>query len=375
MFPTFREGDMLTIAALGSEGPQTGEVVAFERGGELFAHRVVETGEGWVVTRGDGNARDDAAVGLEQIVGRVVRHGRGAQVNQGAAPGTGIASTLRRVRGRLAIWRRIVGRPGAERAGAPADARSALAQLPGLLLPSGVRSLVAGGLVWRASNSERVAEEVSNQVHVVLRGRDTARAAATLARAGWRLEPLGWCGFDAPLDIGARIRFRWFVGLPLVPAGGLRAVMQDAEACLLASSAGGRERRVALATPGRDALPCLLGALVVRDAMAGALDEGGFRNLEHTMAQASSERAVWCRARELGAENLLGTAMALGGQMSRCPEAIKPLALRARDRIREGCADSLRGRRRLAAGLGFELTVGNTGRKVAAAVMWPEARW
>lgn len=66
---------MLTIAPVGNRDPQIGEVVAFTspKTGRMAVHRVVlRTADGWLM-RGDNSVEADGVVGLEGIIGRVVR--------------------------------------------------------------------------------------------------------------------------------------------------------------------------------------------------------------------------------------------------------------------------------------------------------------
>ena len=79
MLPAIRPGDILEVRARRACGIRPGSVVLFERGGRLFAHRVVGNEGGALVTRGDALADADAAIGDAELLGEVIaveRNGR-----------------------------------------------------------------------------------------------------------------------------------------------------------------------------------------------------------------------------------------------------------------------------------------------------------
>lgn len=79
MLPAIRSGDILEVQARRACDIRPGSVVLFERGGRLFAHRVVGNGAGALVTRGDALAHADAAIGDAELLGEVItveRNGR-----------------------------------------------------------------------------------------------------------------------------------------------------------------------------------------------------------------------------------------------------------------------------------------------------------
>lgn len=86
MSPFIRDRDVVTIAPLRGRDPVVGEVVAavVPDTGRLAVHRVVQrTADGWVV-RGDNCPEADGVLGVDDIVGRVVRvQRRGRDVRLG----------------------------------------------------------------------------------------------------------------------------------------------------------------------------------------------------------------------------------------------------------------------------------------------------
>lgn len=79
MLPAIRPGDILEVQARRACDIHPGSVVLFERGGRLFAHRVVGNEAGALVTRGDALAHADAAIGDAELLGEVIaveRNGR-----------------------------------------------------------------------------------------------------------------------------------------------------------------------------------------------------------------------------------------------------------------------------------------------------------
>jgi len=70
MTPTIQDGDLLVVEPL-ERGPTKGEIVLFRREGEFKAHRVVTTGDGYLITRGDAGMEADGVVRREDILGRV----------------------------------------------------------------------------------------------------------------------------------------------------------------------------------------------------------------------------------------------------------------------------------------------------------------
>ena len=87
MFPWIRSGDLVFVRRFAREQAAPGDVIAFERDGRLFVHRVVRgavspssvrgrTSSG-LITKGDALDREDAPVSREEFLGRVIRIHRG----------------------------------------------------------------------------------------------------------------------------------------------------------------------------------------------------------------------------------------------------------------------------------------------------------
>lgn len=70
MEPTLSVNDLVVIRS--AESYQTDDVVVYQSGGSLTIHRVVRTGNGFVVTRGDANNTEDDPVALDAIKGRMI---------------------------------------------------------------------------------------------------------------------------------------------------------------------------------------------------------------------------------------------------------------------------------------------------------------
>ncbi len=70
MFPDIKNGDCVLVAPLLS--PECGDVVVYERSGELVVHRVVKVLNGSVVTKGDNLSEVDGKTDMDKIRGVVV---------------------------------------------------------------------------------------------------------------------------------------------------------------------------------------------------------------------------------------------------------------------------------------------------------------
>jgi len=85
MLPAIQPGDLLSIGRVDLRDTSPGEIVLFERGGRLFAHRIVSRGGGasdpyaskpygskpYIVTRGDRLLENDPPVFQSELLGRV----------------------------------------------------------------------------------------------------------------------------------------------------------------------------------------------------------------------------------------------------------------------------------------------------------------
>lgn len=73
MEPTFSEGSLLVVSRVASsEEVSAGDIVVYDAGRSLVAHRVVEVSGGVAVTQGDANNAPDDPVELSQVKARVV---------------------------------------------------------------------------------------------------------------------------------------------------------------------------------------------------------------------------------------------------------------------------------------------------------------
>ncbi len=70
MEPTLSVNDLVFVRA--AEDYAVGDVVVYQSGSSLIIHRIVRTGDGYVVTRGDANNAEDDPVRLESVKGRMV---------------------------------------------------------------------------------------------------------------------------------------------------------------------------------------------------------------------------------------------------------------------------------------------------------------
>jgi len=85
MLPAIRPGDVLRVERCDAASLSPGEVVLFQRGERLFAHRAVRRGHA-LALRGDTLDRDDAAVEGAQVLGKVVAiERRGREIAPGAS--------------------------------------------------------------------------------------------------------------------------------------------------------------------------------------------------------------------------------------------------------------------------------------------------
>ena len=72
MEPAIMTNELILVKA--EDSYEVGDVVVYQNGNMLVAHRIVAMDEETVVTRGDANNTDDQPIALEQIKGRVFAH-------------------------------------------------------------------------------------------------------------------------------------------------------------------------------------------------------------------------------------------------------------------------------------------------------------
>ena len=73
MLPAIAPGDILVVERCAFEAMEPGDVILFTARGRVFAHRLLETRDGYFVTRGDSNWRPDPPAHASQLLGRVTR--------------------------------------------------------------------------------------------------------------------------------------------------------------------------------------------------------------------------------------------------------------------------------------------------------------
>lgn len=71
MWPTIKDGELLHIQPIGKNSLRRGDIVLFNQGGRLKAHRIVALQTEHVVTRGDACADSDGLVPQSDILGLV----------------------------------------------------------------------------------------------------------------------------------------------------------------------------------------------------------------------------------------------------------------------------------------------------------------
>jgi signal peptidase I len=72
MEPRLFDGDHLRVEPFDvGRRPAVGDIVVFRRGARLVTHRIVSLHGGTALTRGDACARNDLAVPVESLIGRV----------------------------------------------------------------------------------------------------------------------------------------------------------------------------------------------------------------------------------------------------------------------------------------------------------------
>jgi signal peptidase I len=91
MLPAIRPADVLLVHAVDVTIVEPDDIILFQAGRRLFAHRVVQAGlrgdQRVLVTRGDSHAHDDPPVAAAHVLGRVEGRWRnGAAVPLGRAP-------------------------------------------------------------------------------------------------------------------------------------------------------------------------------------------------------------------------------------------------------------------------------------------------
>jgi len=77
MWGTLAQGDCLWVSPVPFDSLQAGDVVAFDSGGKIVVHRIVERMDTGFATRGDGNgSRDSAPLTADRLVGKVMERER-----------------------------------------------------------------------------------------------------------------------------------------------------------------------------------------------------------------------------------------------------------------------------------------------------------
>lgn len=131
MYPSLRDGDVVTVAPLAGSAPRVGDVVAFRNGEErLVVHRVVAARDDVVEIRGDNCPSSDGVFERAAVLGIVARVERaGREVHDiGGARGRVAAELSRRgwlrpARAAAHLPRRAAGRALRAAQGAPACRR------------------------------------------------------------------------------------------------------------------------------------------------------------------------------------------------------------------------------------------------------------
>lgn len=330
MAPTYRQGDVLTVRAVPQGELRADDIAVFVRGGILVAHRVVRVnGDGTVLTQGDSQSRPDAPVAVSDVIGKVIAHKRPR-----AVPGTRrVRALASRAWEELGNWttasRDTLREPEAVPVpDAPKNPTSvqtfAIQHLGRELITRAARELRAAGipfLVIKGMASAAVLyddplQRPYSDVDLLVRWRDVARAWTALGRAGWDRRLVSSHLFEArhPRVPAMQVDGQGHAGFPLIPRGGLKALLEDSETFVLRAHPNA-EAFVALPTAGRDAMPAMLAMFVVRDIAAGWGPGTPGEDLPRAIDRASSPDAMWKRAAELGLDRALLAAID-----SVCPE-------------------------------------------------------
>jgi len=106
MRPLIQEGDSLQIDPT-ANSPKQGDIVAFRRGEQLTAHRVLQVaqdteGKQMILARGDHALKSDPAIQADHIIGKVIAIQRGDQVMRVDTPAWQSAGRL--LAGLLLRW-------------------------------------------------------------------------------------------------------------------------------------------------------------------------------------------------------------------------------------------------------------------------------
>ncbi len=91
MAPFIRDGDVVTVAPLGTRKPRTGEVTAFLHPltGKAVVHRIVRRSSGFTFLKGDNAFDVDGPLPERNILGTVSRVERnGRPIRRGTGPGS-----------------------------------------------------------------------------------------------------------------------------------------------------------------------------------------------------------------------------------------------------------------------------------------------
>lgn len=154
MWGTLAEGDCLWVSSVPFDSLQAGDVVAFDSGGKVVAHRIVEKSGTAFTTQGDGNwRRDSVPLTADRLVGRVMereRHGVRKPVTSGARGRLrgAILRAICRLRRRWDhwLWAPFLRLVSISRAAAKSRRASGLASCPEMdLLCKCIAPLRAGG--------------------------------------------------------------------------------------------------------------------------------------------------------------------------------------------------------------------------------------
>jgi signal peptidase I len=81
MLPLIRKDDWVTASVLSKQaGVHFGEIILFRRQNELIIHRVIKSGSGWMITKGDRCLSADVPVNHEDVLARVISIERGNRI-------------------------------------------------------------------------------------------------------------------------------------------------------------------------------------------------------------------------------------------------------------------------------------------------------
>lgn len=80
MFPYLQDNELVKVEPVGAEQPRKGDIVVFERNGQLIAHRLIKKKDNHYITKGDFCLKRDEPFSSDLLIGQITAIFRGDKV-------------------------------------------------------------------------------------------------------------------------------------------------------------------------------------------------------------------------------------------------------------------------------------------------------